>query len=187
MTTALALMAIGTTAQSIDFDLPGKTTLGKDTEINYISIALQRTATIAQHLFVGLFSLVCGHLAIGIERVTLAFRHGVERVIAYTAPIPVGTLTHIVVTHDIEPTMCISLVATVAGILVHRHELTRFKRRARTRLVVIIDDIVRAALGTVAHLTTPVVEHAVAHIHNLRLYGQIDAVGLTTAAEPRIA
>ena len=42
MTTALALMAIGTTAQSIDFDLPGKTTPGKDTEINYISWAVPR-------------------------------------------------------------------------------------------------------------------------------------------------
>ena len=42
MTIALALMAIGTTAQSIDFDLPGKTTPGKDTEINYISWAVPR-------------------------------------------------------------------------------------------------------------------------------------------------
>ena len=42
MTTALALMAMGTPAQSIDFDLPGKTTPGKDTEINYISWAVPR-------------------------------------------------------------------------------------------------------------------------------------------------
>ena len=42
MTTALVLMAIGTTAQRIDFDLPGKTAPGKDTEINYISWAVPR-------------------------------------------------------------------------------------------------------------------------------------------------
>ena len=42
MTATLALMTIGTTAQSIDFDLPGKTTPGKDTEINYISWAVPR-------------------------------------------------------------------------------------------------------------------------------------------------
>ena len=39
---SLTLMAIGTTAQNIDFDLPGKTAPGKDTEINYISWAVPR-------------------------------------------------------------------------------------------------------------------------------------------------
>ena len=43
LTTALALMAMGTTAQSIDFDFPGKTAPGKDTEVNYISWAVPRT------------------------------------------------------------------------------------------------------------------------------------------------
>ncbi len=32
-------------AQNIDFDLPGKTTPGKDTEINYISWAVPRAAS----------------------------------------------------------------------------------------------------------------------------------------------
>ena len=35
-------MTISTTAQKIDFDLPGKTAPGKDTEINYISWAVPR-------------------------------------------------------------------------------------------------------------------------------------------------
>ena len=42
LTAALAMMAMGTTAQKIDFDLPGKTAPGKDTEINYISWAVPR-------------------------------------------------------------------------------------------------------------------------------------------------
>ena len=42
LTASLTLMAIGTTAQSIDFDLPGKTAPGKDTEVNYISWAVPR-------------------------------------------------------------------------------------------------------------------------------------------------
>ena len=42
LTAALALMTISTTAQKIDFDLPGKTAPGKDTEINYISWAVPR-------------------------------------------------------------------------------------------------------------------------------------------------
>ena len=40
--TALVLMAAGVTAQNIDFDLPGKTTPGKHTEVNYISWAVPR-------------------------------------------------------------------------------------------------------------------------------------------------
>ena len=42
LTAILALMTMGTTAQKIDFDLPGKTAPGKDTEINYISWAVGR-------------------------------------------------------------------------------------------------------------------------------------------------
>ena len=38
------MMAMGTTAQNIDFDLPGKTAPGKDTEVNYISWAVPRAA-----------------------------------------------------------------------------------------------------------------------------------------------
>ena len=43
----LSLMAVtlSTQAQNIDFDLPGKTTPGKDTEINYISWAVPRAAS----------------------------------------------------------------------------------------------------------------------------------------------
>ena len=37
------LGAVGLTAQNIDFDLPGKTAPGKDTEVNYISWAVPRT------------------------------------------------------------------------------------------------------------------------------------------------
>ena len=44
LTAALAMMAMGTTAQNIDFDLPGKTAPGKDTEVNYISWAVPRAA-----------------------------------------------------------------------------------------------------------------------------------------------
>jgi len=44
LTAALALMTMGTTAQNIDFDLPGKTAPGKDTEVNYISWAVPRAA-----------------------------------------------------------------------------------------------------------------------------------------------
>ena len=44
LTAALSLMAMGTTAQNIDFDLPGKTAPGKDTEVNYISWAVPRAA-----------------------------------------------------------------------------------------------------------------------------------------------
>jgi hypothetical protein len=40
------LLASAAMAQNIDFDLPGKTTPGKDTEINYTSCALQ-TAKVA--------------------------------------------------------------------------------------------------------------------------------------------
>ena len=36
------MMAVGVAAQNIDFDLPGKTAPGKDTEINYISWAVPR-------------------------------------------------------------------------------------------------------------------------------------------------
>ena len=42
MTAVLALTTIGATAQKIDFDLPGKTAPGKDTEVNYISWAVPR-------------------------------------------------------------------------------------------------------------------------------------------------
>lgn len=38
----LCAMAMPATAQNIDFDLPGKTTPGKDTEVNYISWAVPR-------------------------------------------------------------------------------------------------------------------------------------------------
>ena len=38
-------MAIGIHAQNIDFDLPGKTAPGKDTELNYISWAVPRTTS----------------------------------------------------------------------------------------------------------------------------------------------
>ena len=41
----LASAALSTTAQNIDFDLPGKTAPGKDTEINYISWAVPRAAS----------------------------------------------------------------------------------------------------------------------------------------------
>ena len=43
LTIAIALMTIGSSAQNIDFDLPGKTAPGKDTEVNYISWAVPRT------------------------------------------------------------------------------------------------------------------------------------------------
>ena len=42
LTTALVLTTMGATAQKIDFDLPGKTAPGKDTEVNYISWAVPR-------------------------------------------------------------------------------------------------------------------------------------------------
>ena len=38
----VALAAVNAAAQNIDFDLPGKTAPGKDTEINYISWAVPR-------------------------------------------------------------------------------------------------------------------------------------------------
>ena len=38
----MATMAVGIHAQNIDFDLPGKTAPGKDTEVNYISWAVPR-------------------------------------------------------------------------------------------------------------------------------------------------
>ena len=38
----MATMAVGMHAQNIDFDLPGKTAPGKDTEVNYISWAVPR-------------------------------------------------------------------------------------------------------------------------------------------------
>ena len=42
MTAVLALTSMGAIAQNIDFDLPGKTAPGKDTEVNYISWAVPR-------------------------------------------------------------------------------------------------------------------------------------------------
>ena len=42
LTTTMMLVAIAMTAQNIDFDLPGKTAPGKDTEVNYISWAVPR-------------------------------------------------------------------------------------------------------------------------------------------------
>ena len=46
LTTALmSLSALALTAQNIDFDLPGKTTPGKDTELNYTSWAVPRAAS----------------------------------------------------------------------------------------------------------------------------------------------
>ena len=42
MTAMLSLTALAATAQNIDFDLPGKTAPGKDTEVNYISWAVPR-------------------------------------------------------------------------------------------------------------------------------------------------
>ena len=41
----MATTAVCLQAQNIDFDLPGKTTPGKDTEINYISWAVPRAAS----------------------------------------------------------------------------------------------------------------------------------------------
>ena len=41
----MATMAVGIHAQNIDFDLPGKTAPGKDTEVNYISWAVPRAAS----------------------------------------------------------------------------------------------------------------------------------------------
>ena len=41
-TTVFLWCALALTAQNIDFDLPGKTTPGKDTEINYVSWAVPR-------------------------------------------------------------------------------------------------------------------------------------------------
>ena len=41
-TVLMACCSLAVTAQNIDFDLPGKTTPGKDTEINYISWAVPR-------------------------------------------------------------------------------------------------------------------------------------------------
>ena len=43
MTAVLSLTVMASTAQNIDFDLPGKTAPGKDTEVNYISWAVPRT------------------------------------------------------------------------------------------------------------------------------------------------
>ena len=45
MTCCLALTVTGAMAQNIDFDLPGKTAPGKDTEINYTSWAVPRTTS----------------------------------------------------------------------------------------------------------------------------------------------
>ena len=42
MTAVLSLTVMASTAQNIDFDLPGKTAPGKDTEVNYISWAVPR-------------------------------------------------------------------------------------------------------------------------------------------------
>ncbi len=42
MTAVCALITMGASAQNIDFDLPGKTAPGKDTEVNYISWAVPR-------------------------------------------------------------------------------------------------------------------------------------------------
>ena len=42
MTIVLSLTALSLAAQNIDFDLPGKTTPGKDTEVNYESWAVPR-------------------------------------------------------------------------------------------------------------------------------------------------
>lgn len=42
MTAVLSLTIMASTAQNIDFDLPGKTAPGKDTEVNYISWAVPR-------------------------------------------------------------------------------------------------------------------------------------------------
>ena len=44
MTTAVAA-ALSAHAQMIDFDLPGKTTMGKDTELNYTSWAVPRATS----------------------------------------------------------------------------------------------------------------------------------------------
>ena len=45
LTTMLTACALTLTAQNIDFDLPGKTAPGKDTEVNYISWAVPRAAS----------------------------------------------------------------------------------------------------------------------------------------------
>lgn len=45
LTATMLLMAVVMTAQKIDFDLPGKTTPGKDTEANYTSWAVPRTTS----------------------------------------------------------------------------------------------------------------------------------------------
>ncbi len=45
LTATMLLMAVVMTAQKIDFDLPGKTTPGKDTEVNYTSWAVPRTTS----------------------------------------------------------------------------------------------------------------------------------------------
>lgn len=44
-TTTVVAVALSTHAQMIDFDLPGKTTMGKDTELNYTSWAVPRATS----------------------------------------------------------------------------------------------------------------------------------------------
>ena len=59
LTAALALMAMGTTAQNIDFDLPGKTAPGKDTEVNYISWAVPRAVNDSKTFDNGMTITIC--------------------------------------------------------------------------------------------------------------------------------
>ena len=59
LTAALALMAMDTTAQNIDFDLPGKTAPGKDTEVNYISWAVPRAVNDSKTFDNGMAITIC--------------------------------------------------------------------------------------------------------------------------------
>ena len=52
-------MAMGTTAQNIDFDLPGKTAPGKDTEVNYISWAVPRAVNDSKTFDNGMTITIC--------------------------------------------------------------------------------------------------------------------------------
>ena len=53
------LGAVGLTAQNIDFDLPGKTAPGKDTEVNYISWAVPRTESDTKSFDNGMTITIC--------------------------------------------------------------------------------------------------------------------------------
>ena len=146
-TTALLLSAVMMVAQNIDFDLPGKTAPGKDTEVNYISWAVPRTASDSKTLDNGMvLTINAGESASAVgsdwsktDVETKGLRVIADEVLATN--LQDGNLTVI----SDAPT---SLVLTIAGMTPGEHTLKAYHNNHKENQVqpdieVLVDGVVK--------------------------------------------